>query len=111
MKVSHLFLNVSKRIISCFLILTVGLVSISNINALEVKNVEPRLSVFDSTIEKSIPIRNASGSTIGKIKTYVTATIRNVNGVYSIDSYTLKADKVDLGLGDNATATVYESIE
>ena len=90
------------------MILTVGLVSISNINALEVKNVEPRLSVFDSTIEKSIPIRNASGSTIGKIKTYVTATIRNVNGVYSIDSYTLKADKVDLGLGDNATATVYD---
>ncbi|MBM6966693.1 hypothetical protein [Massilimicrobiota timonensis] len=69
-----------------------------NTYALSKENVvEPRAQIFEAEITKAIPVKNASGKQIGTLNTKCTATLRNVNGKITIDSYRLTATSKSIG--------------
>lgn len=49
--------------------------------------VEPRAQVFEQTLSKKMTIVSPGGSYLGEINLSCTATIKYINGTFTIDSY------------------------
>lgn len=73
---------------------------ITNVSA-----VEPRASLFEESKVYNLNVYNSSGTKIGNFKTTCTAQIREINGSFSMDSYTLSAPTQKIG-STKVTATV-----
>lgn len=78
-------------------VLILGCVCVSTYALSEENVVEPRAQIFEEEITKAIPVKNASGKQIGTLNTKCTATLRYVNGKFTIDSYKLTATSKSIG--------------